>query len=109
METEGGGGFEERVGGVVEVEAAGGEFAAGRVVLAEAVEAAAELGGIGGGHFGAPGAGVAGNGAGGGEDIGEDLVIRAAAGLYFEKRRGGRWRGSGAQEGSISRKWQSSR
>ena len=47
LEAEGGGGVEEGGGGMVEMDADGGEFAAAGVVSAEAVEAAAEFGGIG--------------------------------------------------------------
>ena len=70
------------------MDADGGEFAAGGVGLAEAVEAAAEFGGIVRAHFGAPGAIVGGQGAGGGEQVGEDFIVGPAGGVDFEE--GGR-------------------
>ena len=71
LEAEGGGGGEQGGRGAGEMDADGGKFAAVGGILAEAVEAAAEIGGVGGGgHFGAPGAVVIGDGAGGGEQVG---------------------------------------
>ncbi len=88
---------------MVEVDAEGGEFAAAGIVLAEAVEAAAEVGGIGGrGPFGAPGLVVGGDGAGGGEEVGEGFVVGAVGGVEGGGGGGGGGVG-GNQEGSTSR------
>ena len=82
--------FEEGGGGVGEVGADGGEFAAAGIVFAEGVEASAEVGGVaGGGHFRAPGAVICGDGAAGDEQLREDFFVVASGGVEGDGGRGG--------------------
>jgi hypothetical protein len=97
LEAEGGGGVEEGGGGMVEMDADGGEFAAAGVVSAEAVEAAAEFGGIGGGGRSARQVWSSSGMGQRREEVGEGFVVGAVGGVEVQEGGGGSWRGSGNQ------------
>jgi len=90
LEAEGGDGFEKRRRSPGEVHAAGGEFAAGGMALAEAIKPAAQVAGIGcRGHFGLPGVVIRRNGAGRLQQLGQDVFVGTVGGGNSEEGRRG--------------------